>query len=523
MYQSLYRKYRPLSFSEVYGQYNAKTILKNTIKKEQLSHAYLFFGPRGTGKTSIAKMFARICNCLNPIDGECCEKCANCLDSKQKNCVDIIEIDAASNNGVDEIRELKNKVNLVPSKLKYKVYIIDEVHMLSIGAFNALLKTLEEPPEHVIFILATTDYYKVPATIVSRCQCIEFKNIDNSSMFDRLKQIAKKEKIKISDDAINEIVNDSNGGMRDAIGLLDKVNSYTVIDSKITEDDVRKLIGTVSLNEVSLIVDNISSDNYELLLDKFLSYVDDGKDLLKILSDILSYMSENIVHNHSEDLMKKIKIIYKYYSEIKKASNKRVVIKMMIAELSSTNVRKNISREIFLDKKVVEKEEKSEKSSELNTSFSINARINNAFVNANKGILLDLKKRWKEFDGTVFDTSEGSFVCDLLDTMPVVASDKNILLASQYDSIVEKINQNVDVYQKILNEKLQYDRKIVAVIDQEWDKLKKEYSTKIKSGEKIEYLDESIIQKEANGVNKKVEKKDTMEQKARELFGEMLS
>lgn len=523
MYQSLYRKYRPMSFSEVYGQYNAKTILKNTIKKEQLSHAYLFFGPRGTGKTSIAKMFARICNCLNPIDGECCEKCANCLDSKQKNCVDIIEIDAASNNGVDEIRELKNKVNLVPNKLKYKVYIIDEVHMLSIGAFNALLKTLEEPPEHIIFILATTDYYKVPATIVSRCQCIEFKNIDNSSMFERLKQIARKEKIKISDDAINEIVNDSNGGMRDAIGLLDKVNSYAEIDSKITEDDVRKLIGTVSLNEVSLIVDNISNDNYELLLDKFLSYVDDGKDLLKILSDILSYMSENIVHNHGEDLMKKIKIIYKYYSEIKKASNKCVVIKMMIAELSSTNVRENISQEIILDKKVVEKEEIIEKLSDSNIYFSVDARINNAFVNANKGILLDLKKRWKEFDGTVFDTSEGSFVCDLLDTTPVVASDKNILLASQYDSIVEKINQNVDVYQKILNEKLQYDRKIVAVIDQEWDKLKKEYSTKIKSGEKIEYLDESIIQKEANGVNKKVEKKDTMEQKARELFGEMLS
>ena len=226
MYQSLYRKYRPKHFDEVYGQECAKKILINTLKNSTLSHAYLFFGPRGTGKTSIAKMFARACNCLDIKNGECCEKCENCSESSQKNCVDIIEIDAASNNGVDEIRELKNKINLVPNKLKYKVYIVDEVHMLSTGAFNALLKTLEEPPEHVIFILATTDFYKVPATIVSRCQCIEFKNIDDNSMFERLKEISKLEKIKIDDDAINEIVKNSNGGLRDAIGLLDKLNSF---------------------------------------------------------------------------------------------------------------------------------------------------------------------------------------------------------------------------------------------------------------------------------------------------------
>ena len=171
MYHALYRKYRPMTFDDVVGQDSIVTTLRNSIINKTFSHAYMFFGPRGTGKTTISKIFARSINCEEPIDGCTCGKCPKCLHSFEKECVDIIEIDAASNNGVDEIRELKNKISLVPAELKYKVYIIDEVHMLSIGAFNALLKTLEEPPEHAIFILATTDPQKVPETIISRCQC----------------------------------------------------------------------------------------------------------------------------------------------------------------------------------------------------------------------------------------------------------------------------------------------------------------------------------------------------------------
>ena len=189
MYQALYRKYRPILFSDVVGQDSIVKTLKNSIMNKSFSHAYMFFGPRGTGKTSLSKIFARSINCLDPEDGEACGKCANCKISFDKDPVDIIEIDAASNNGVEEIRKLIDNINLVPTSLKYKVYIIDEVHMLSTGAFNALLKTLEEPPEHVVFILATTDPMKVPSTIVSRCQTFSFKRIDNSEIVNLLKDI----------------------------------------------------------------------------------------------------------------------------------------------------------------------------------------------------------------------------------------------------------------------------------------------------------------------------------------------
>ena len=218
-YLALYRKYRPVDFNNVYGQEEVVTVLKNAIVTGKISHAYLFCGPRGTGKTTIAKIVARLVNCDNLINGNPCGKCYNCLNYLNSN--DIVEIDAASNNGVDEIRELRDKVNLVPSNAKYKVYIIDEVHMLTMQAFNALLKTLEEPPSHVIFILATTEPHKIPLTISSRCQKFRFSKISDDKIVDRLKDICYCENISTDDDTLYEIARLSDGGMRDAINILD--------------------------------------------------------------------------------------------------------------------------------------------------------------------------------------------------------------------------------------------------------------------------------------------------------------
>src|SRR5574344_1048297 len=238
-YQALYRKYRPKTFDDVYGQQIVVQTLKNVIKNNKLTHAYLFVGPRGTGKTSIAKIFAKTINCLHPEDGLSCEKCDICISNNSNENVDIIEMDAASNNGVDEIREIRNHITLLPTVSKYKIYIIDEVHMLTTGAFNALLKTLEEPPSHTIFILATTEPHKIPLTILSRCQKFDFTRINNEDICKQVELVAKKENISIEEEAIKEIARLSDGGMRDALSLLDQVSAYT--NNTITIIDVHNV------------------------------------------------------------------------------------------------------------------------------------------------------------------------------------------------------------------------------------------------------------------------------------------
>ena len=260
-YKVLYRKYRPNDFDNVVGQEYTIEMLKNAINTGRNAHAYIFTGPRGTGKTSSAKIFAKALNCEHPVDGNPCNSCNSCLSFKES--PDIIEIDAASNNGVAEIRELINNVKLVPSNSKYKVYIIDEVHMLTESAFNALLLTLEEPPSHVVFILATTDIQDVPITILSRCQRFDFKPVNMDSIIGRLTKISKEESIKITPEAMREIALISAGGMRDALGMLDQLSSD---DNDITLDMVSNYFGSVSSKKIDELLTSIEKNDTESLL-----------------------------------------------------------------------------------------------------------------------------------------------------------------------------------------------------------------------------------------------------------------
>jgi len=315
-YKSLYRKYRPSKFEDVYGQNFIIKTLNNAIENNKVSHAYLFTGTRGTGKTTIAKIFAKRVNCLNMIDNKPCGKCEICLTENTDDIQDIIEIDAASNNGVDEIRELKNKIKLVPVMCKYKVYIIDEVHMLSTGAFNALLKTLEEPPSHVIFILATTDPQKLPITIISRCQRFDFKKISEENIFERLKYISDVENIEVEDDALKEIAKMCDGAMRDAIGTLDQLSSYS--DKSITIDDIYTLKGTISTDTLILLANSYINKDLNNILNIIENIYSEGKNFNLILESLLMLFRNVLINKKAP----------KYFE------NKSVFLKDNILELS---------------------------------------------------------------------------------------------------------------------------------------------------------------------------------------------
>ena len=300
MYKALYRKYRPTTIDDVVGQDVVVKTLINAIKNNKLSHAYIFSGPRGTGKTSIAKILAKAINCEDE-NSIICDKCVSCTQINNKQSTDIIEIDAASNNGIDEIREIRNKVGLVPTTGKYKVYIIDEVHMLTTGAFNALLKTLEEPPSHAIFILATTEFHKIPATIVSRCQKFEFKKIENKKMFDRVKKITIEEGIKIDDKCIKEIVRLSDGGLRDCISLLDQVNAYT--NGNIDYNSICDVNGIIGYQTLINFLIAVFNKDLKYILHNINLFDDNGKNFVKITEELLSHLRNILLISVNKELV----------------------------------------------------------------------------------------------------------------------------------------------------------------------------------------------------------------------------
>ena len=524
MYQTLYRKYRPKDFDSVVGQDVVVQTLKNSIKNNKINHAYIFFGPRGVGKTSIAKIFARTVNC-DKQDGNICDECDKCISSKSNECLDIIEIDAASNNGVDEIRELRDKVNLVPSELKYKVYIIDEVHMLTIQAFNALLKTLEEPPAHVIFILATTDPQKVPETIISRCQCFSFDRISSKNIVLNLENICKKENIEVDKETLESIAEMSNGGMRDSIGMLDKLFAYC--GNKITYEDFIKVNKIVSTKEVDNFIELVYENNINAVIDKIDEWNSTGVNVTQLLEMMLISLKNIIIssitgkskYEDNNKLIKLSNLINENLFDIKKSSNPKIYIEIML--LGFMNDYQIISREIILEEKptkevnkknnedkmskdIVEKKiekPKIEEQEESNIEEIMKIRLNNAFATANKQELERDKEKMDKLNDYTFDQEIGYLVCSLLDSKLRVSSENYLVISYEYDSMV---NENIKLLNKmtnVLKEKANITKKIAIISDELWEKEKKKYVSMLKNKEKYEIIEEPELI-----INKKVKK-----------------
>ena len=560
-YKSLYRKYRPTTFDDVSGQTFIIKTLKNAIATNKISHAYLFSGTRGTGKTTIAKIFAKNVNCMNLIDGNVCGKCEICTTENTDDIQDIIEIDAASNNGVDEIRELKNKIKLAPVLCKYKVYIIDEVHMLSTGAFNALLKTLEEPPSHVIFILATTEPQKIPITIISRCQRFDFKKLSIIDIKNRLKYIAEKEHINITDDCLDEIAKMSDGAMRDAIGLLDQVSSFN--EDSITIDDIYQISGSVPFKKIYELIDSYINEDIENILKTTEEIYNEGKDFTKLTFDMLSIFKDVLIYYRAPkyfenlnklnfDEIKKIKekidifdleliieTLENLSRELKLSDYPRILLEMfLINKKSASNTlteevkhykeavneeQKEVINELKEERKIETELKKVETNvEEIKENLTIKQNeytnetriavdnpssedkkilINNTIALASAKLKKEISEKFIDLDKYLIDKKYKVAATILKDATIAAVSNDHMLLTYKYVSMVEDNDKSINKITKLVNEITKSNYKVVAISIDEWKEMRPYYVELKKSG-KIELLNEPVInESNNNGLN----------------------
>ena len=529
-YQALYRKYRPKTFDDVYGQQIVVQTLKNVIKNNKLTHAYLFVGPRGTGKTSIAKIFAKTINCLHPEDGLSCEKCDICISNNSNENVDIIEMDAASNNGVDEIREIRNHITLLPTVSKYKIYIIDEVHMLTTGAFNALLKTLEEPPEHIIFILATTEPHKIPLTIMSRCQSFEFKPIPVATIKERLKYICAQENINIDDKSLNLIAEESNGGLRDAVSMLDQLNAYA--DGNIKYEDVLLLNGRINDNEIEKFMTEMVNDDLNSVFTKIESWQEEGKNFIYICEDFIRFLrnelikfklenNSNIVNLIGENkTIEVIMILNKISNDMKISKDKKVLFDVTIINITNilknkqtfennTYTSKNIKIENKIPEKVEIKEEKPQtvevpiKETKNYTLYDelMNIRLNNTLGIADKKSKIEYENAVENLKNDISDLNKLKIINLLDDTKITAGSKDGIILTTDSDNILHDLYDNMELLEKSLESLLGKKVKVCILLDELWNKKRIIYVEKIKNKEKIDIIDEEDILNKIKSLN----------------------
>ena len=521
-YQALYRKYRPKTFDDVYGQQIVVQTLKNVIKNNKLTHAYLFVGPRGTGKTSIAKIFAKTINCLHPEDGLSCEKCDICVSNNSNENVDIIEMDAASNNGVDEIREIRNHITLLPTVSKYKIYIIDEVQMLTTGAFNALLKTLEEPPEHIIFILATTEPHKIPLTIMSRCQSFEFKPIPVATIKERLKYICAQENINIDDKSLNLIAEESNGGLRDAVSMLDQLNAYA--DGNIKYEDVLLLNGRINDDEIEKFMTEMVNDDLNSVFTKIESWQEEGKNFIYICEDFIRFLrnelikfklenNSNIVNLIGENkTIEVIMILNKISNDMKISKDKKVLFDVTIINITNilknkqmfennTYTSKNIKIENKTPEKVEIKEEKPQtvevpiKETKNYTLYDelMNIRLNNTLGIADKKSKIEYENAVENLKNDISDLNKLKIINLLDDTKITAGSKDGIILTTDSDNILHDLYDNMELLEESLESLLGKKVKVCILLDELWNKKRIIYVEKIKNKEKIDIIDEKDI------------------------------
>lgn len=522
-YQALYRVYRPQQFRDVVGQEHVTKTLQNALLQNKFSHAYLFSGPRGTGKTSAAKIFAKAVNCEKAPVAEPCNECAACKGITDGSISDVLEIDAASNNGVDEIRDIRDKVKYAPSSVKYKVYIVDEVHMLSIGAFNALLKTLEEPPKHVIFILATTEPHKIPLTIISRCQRFDFRRISIQSIVGRMKKVVESQQVKVEPEALNVIANAADGGMRDALSLLDQAISFS--DDQVTLEDVLLITGSVSQSFMANLVKSIHHKDVSSSLKALDELMNQGKDPLKFIEDLIYYYRDMLLYKtapnlegvlervnvdeefiqlskeiSAEQIYSSINVLNKSQQEMKWTNHPRIFLEVAIVKLCQQETK--VSSQGPEYHQLLQRVEELEKALTLLKQEGVTeqpvqknnpkpqrnikgvykppvGRIHEILKQATRKDLELIKSRWGDLLDTLKQQNKVSHAALLNDSEPVAASETAFVIKFKYEihckMVAENKNNVLSNIESILYSLLGRRLEMVGVPEQEWGKIREDF------------------------------------------------